>query len=150
MRASVADLRYMLDTSVVSDLVRRPNGNVAGRVIALEQGAFGISIIVATELQYGAARSGSSRLRQQLDAVLSAIETLPLDEPADQHYGRIRSELERVGRPIDHNDLLIAAHARVARYDSRHEQHTRVWPCSRPGSRGQAVTTQRPTPGSDQ
>ena len=103
----------MLDTNVVSDLVRQPNGSVASRVIALEQGAFGISIVVAAELQYGAARSGSSRLRQQLDAVLSAIETVPLDEPADKHYGMIRSELERIGRPIGHNELLIAAHARA-------------------------------------
>ena len=103
----------MLDTNVVSDLVRKPNGNVASRVIALEQGTFGISIVVAAELHYGAARSGSSRLRQQLATVLSAIETVPLDEPADQHYGLIRSELERIGRPIGQNDLLIAAHARA-------------------------------------
>ena len=103
----------MLDTNVVSDLVRQPDGNGANRVITLEQGAFGISIVVAAELQYGAARSGSSRLKQQLDAVLSAIETVPLDEPADQHYGIIRTELERIGRSIGHNDLLIAAHARA-------------------------------------
>lgn len=103
----------MLDTNVVSDLVRQPHGSVASRVTALEQGSFGISVIVAAELHYGAARSGSSRLRQQLDAVLSAVETVPLDEPADRHYGMIRSELERIGRPIGHNDLLIAAHARA-------------------------------------
>ena len=103
----------MLDTNVVSDLVRQPNGSVAGRVIALDEGTYGISIVVAAELRYGAARSGSLRLRQQLDAVLSAMETVPLDEPADRHYGMIRSELERIGRPIGHNDLLIAAHARA-------------------------------------
>ena len=50
----------------------------------------------------------------QLEAVLTAIETLPLAEPADQHLrGVIRSTLERVGRPIGHNDLLIDAHARA-------------------------------------
>ena len=103
----------MLDTNVVSDLVRQPNGSVASRVTGLEQGAFGISVVVAAELHYGAARSGSPRLRRQLDAVLSAIEMVPLDEPADRHYGMIRSELERIGRPIGHNDLLIAAHARA-------------------------------------
>lgn len=102
----------MLDTNVVSDLVRQPHGSVASRVTALEQGSFGISVVVAAELRYGAERSGSLRLRRQLDAVLSAIETLPLNAPADRHYGAIRSELERIGRPIGHNDLLIAAHAR--------------------------------------
>ena len=103
----------MLDTNVVSDLVRRPDGNVARRAIALEREAIAISVIVAAELRYGAARRGSVRLSRQLDAVLSAIETLPLDVPADRHYGTIRTELERAGRSIGHNDLLIAAHARA-------------------------------------
>lgn len=43
--------------------------------------------------------------------MLSAIDMLPLEEPVDRHYGAIRNDLERVGRPIGRNDLLIAAHA---------------------------------------
>ena len=107
------ELRYMLDTNIVSELVRRPAGDVAQRAGTLEPGNMAISIIVASELRYGAERLGSVRLARQLDAVLSAIETLPLSEPADRHYGLIRSALERIGRPIGHNDLLIAAHARA-------------------------------------
>ena len=105
--------QYMLDTNIVSDLVRRPGEYIAQRAAALEPGRMAISIIVASELRYGAERRGSMRLTKQLDAVLSAIEILPLAEPADRHYGLIRSELERIGRPIGHNDLLIAAHARA-------------------------------------
>ena len=111
---SVAELRYMLDTNVVSNLVRRPAGEVAQRVAALAPGSFAISVIVAAELRYGAERRSSARLTKQLGAVLSAIEVLPLKEPADRLYGVIRSELERIGLPIGHNDLLIAAHARAA------------------------------------
>ena len=48
-----------------------------------------------------------------LESVLSAIETLPLAEPTDRRYGEIRTELERIDRPIGHNDLLIAAHAKA-------------------------------------
>ena len=103
----------MLDTNAVSDLVRRPDGLVARRAAALEPGSIAVSIIVAAELRYGAQRRGSERLTTQLEAVLSAIETLPLSEPADRHYGMIRVQLERLGRPIGHNDLLIAAHARA-------------------------------------
>ena len=110
---NVAELRYMLDTNVVSNLVRRPDGEVAQRVAALAPGSFAISVIVAAELRYGAERRGSARLTKQLGAVLSAIEVLPLKEPADRLYGVIRSELERIGLPIGHNDLLIAAHARA-------------------------------------
>ena len=101
-------MMFILDTNVVSDLVRRPRGAVARRAAALEPGNTAVSIVVASELRYGAERRGSTRLSRQLEAVPSAIETLP---PADRHYGIIRVELERAGRPIGHNDLLIDAHA---------------------------------------
>ena len=107
----MAGLRYMLDTNVVSGIVREPGGVIARRAAALEPGSIAISVIVAAELRYGAVRRGSARLTRQLEAVLSAIETLPLAAPADRHYGMIRRALERIGRPIGHNDLLIAAHA---------------------------------------
>ena len=106
-------LRYLLDTNAVSQLVRQPDGGVARRVAALEPGSFAISVVVAAELRYGAERRGSSRLTRQLEAVFSAIDVLPLEEPVDRHYGAIRSELERVGQPIGSNDLLIAAHAKA-------------------------------------
>lgn len=106
-------LRYLLDTNAVSQLIRRPDGQVAQRVAGLEPDSFAINVIVAAELRYGAERRGSLRLTRQLEAVLSAIDVLPLEEPVDRHYGEIRSELERSGRPIGFNDLLIAAHARA-------------------------------------
>lgn len=105
-------LQYMLDTNVVSSLVTDPAGQVANRVASLDRRDFGASVIVAAELRYGAERRGSTRLSNQLNAVLSAIDVCPFDEPADRHYGAIRNELERLGEPIGHNDLLIAAHAR--------------------------------------
>ncbi len=109
----MAAFRYMLDTNAVSQMVRRPDGALARRVAALEPGSFAISVIVAAELRYGAERRASARLTRQLEAVLSAVDVLPLKEPADRHNGAIRSGLERIGRPIGHHDLLIAAHARA-------------------------------------
>ena len=109
----MAALRYMLDTNVVSNLVRQPEGATARRAASLAPGSIALSIVVAAELRYGAERRGSARLAKQLELVLSALETLPLAPPADSHYGAIRSELERLGRTIGHNDLLIAAHARA-------------------------------------
>ena len=106
-------MQYLLDTNVVSELVRRPNGEVATRVASLAPSDFGISIVVAAELRYGAERRGSRRLSRQLEAVLAAIEVLPIETPVDRHYGAIRNELESAGNPISHNDLLIAAHARA-------------------------------------
>ena len=48
-----------------------------------------------------------------MNAILSAIDILPYDQPADVHCGEIRAHLEKIGQPIGANDLLIAAHARA-------------------------------------
>ena len=42
--------------------------------------------------------------------MLSALEVLPLEPPADQRYAEIRHRLVRHGTPIGPNYLLIAAH----------------------------------------
>jgi tRNA(fMet)-specific endonuclease VapC len=104
-------MRYLLDTNIVSDLVRNPRGTVARRLALSGEKSICTSIIVAAELRYGAAKSGSARLASQLEAILGAIEILALEAPADVSYGILRAELERSGRLIGPHDLLIAAQA---------------------------------------
>ena len=104
-------MRYLLDTNAVSDLVRNPQGKVAEHIFKVGEHQVCTSIIVSAELRYGAAKKGSSRLSVQLEAVLGALEVLPLEKPADEAYGSLRTELERSGKPIGANDLLIAAQA---------------------------------------
>ena len=107
---------YLLDTNVVSDLVRNPQGTVAQRIRKVGETKVCTSIIVASELRYGAEKKGSQRLTTQLEVVLGALQVLPFDSPADVTYGRVRAQLERVGKPIGGNDLLIAAHALTLGY----------------------------------
>jgi tRNA(fMet)-specific endonuclease VapC len=104
-------LLYMLDTNIVSDLARDPQGPVAKRIAAVGPDAICVSIITAAELRYGCAKKGSPKLLAQIEAILAALQVLALDVPADVEYGGIRSELEAAGQPIGPNDLLIAAHA---------------------------------------
>lgn len=104
-------MRYLLDTNIVSDLVRNPQGRVTRCIRAVGEARVCTSIVVAAELRYGAAKKGSGRLSAQIEAVLGALDVLPLDIPADAAYGRLRVDLERAGRPIGGNDLLIAAQA---------------------------------------
>ena len=59
-------------------------------------------------------RKGSERLSQRIEAVLSALEVLAFEEPADRRYAELRTRLERRGTPIGPNDLLIAAQALAA------------------------------------
>ncbi|MEW8627692.1 MAG: type II toxin-antitoxin system VapC family toxin [Candidatus Thiodiazotropha sp.] len=104
-------LRYLLDTNMLSDLVRNPRGLVTERIAKVGETAICTSVIVAAELRFGATKSGSSKLADRVDLILAALEILPLKQPADRHYGEIRHYLARQGRPIGPNDLLIAAHA---------------------------------------
>ncbi len=104
-------MRYLLDTNVVSDLVRHPQGRIMQRIRELSESQVCTSIIVAAELRYGATKKGSQRLAAQLEAVLGALDVLPFEAPADVFYGTIRAALQHAGQPIGGNDLLIAAHA---------------------------------------
>jgi tRNA(fMet)-specific endonuclease VapC len=104
-------MRYLLDTNVVSDLVRHPEGRISERIREVGEAQVCTSIIVAAELRYGAMKRGSPRLATQLEAVLGALDVLPFEAPADTAYGLIRTRLEQIGRPIGGNDLLIAAQA---------------------------------------
>lgn len=104
--------RYLLDTNVLSHLVRQPQGMVAQRIASVGEGSIFTSIIVACELRFGAAKRGSPALTRQVEAILDALDILSFEADADRHYADIRAHLEALGRPIGANDLLIAAHAR--------------------------------------
>jgi tRNA(fMet)-specific endonuclease VapC len=87
---------------------------VARRISSVGEATVCTSVIVAAELRFGAERSGSSKLADRADLLLSALTVLPLESPADRHYGEVRQHLTRRGTPIGPNDLLIASHALAA------------------------------------
>lgn len=103
--------RYLLDTNILSELARHPQGIVAQRIAAVGESAVCTSIVVAAELRFGAAKRNAPRLTHQVEVILDAVEVLPLDAPADRAYAQLRVALERSGEPIGPNDLLIAAQA---------------------------------------
>lgn len=103
--------RFLLDTNTLSDLVRRPQGAIAQSIAQIGEEAVCTSIIVASELRFGAAKRNSARLTAQVETILAAIDVLPFDAPADAEYAKLRLHLEQAGTPIGPNDLLIAAHA---------------------------------------
>lgn len=104
-------MRYLLDTNIISGLIRDPQGHVTERIREVGEANVVTSIIVAAELRYGAAKKGSARLTAQVEAVLGALEVLPFEDPADRVYGVLRAGLEQKGQPMGGNDALIAAQA---------------------------------------
>jgi len=101
--------RYLLDTNIVSDLVRNPAGAIRDRIATAGEESVCTSIVVAAELRFGAAKRRSKRLTRQVETILSYLPVLPLESPVDKHYAQIRANLERLGALIGPNDLLIAA-----------------------------------------
>lgn len=108
-------MRFLLDTNILSGLVRDPRGRVRDRIASVGEEQIGTSIIVAAELRYGAAKKGSPRLSAQLERILDVLEVAPFEAPADAFYGGSRVNLEASGQVIGANDLLIAAHALALR-----------------------------------
>jgi tRNA(fMet)-specific endonuclease VapC len=104
---------YLLDTSILSHLVRQPQGPVAARIAEVGEDNVLTSVIVACELRYGAAKRGSRRLTRQVEMVLGAMTILAFEAGVDRHYAAIRTALEKKGTPIGAHDMLIAAHART-------------------------------------
>ncbi|MEW6429074.1 MAG: type II toxin-antitoxin system VapC family toxin [Thermodesulfobacteriota bacterium] len=102
---------HLLNTNILSDLIRNPAGSAAQRLAEAGEETVCTSIVVACELRFGAEKKNSTPLRERVEELLSIIEVFPLDGEADRAYARIRIHLEARGAPIGPNDLLIAAHA---------------------------------------
>lgn len=105
-------MKLMLDTNICIYLIKQQPSSVLDRFRALQVGTIGISIITLAELMYGAAKSRHpTRNHHALTQFSSPLDIAHFDSDAAHTYGRIRSLLERQGRPIGAMDLLIAAHA---------------------------------------
>jgi tRNA(fMet)-specific endonuclease VapC len=104
---------YLLDTNILSHLVRQPQGRVAERIADVGEANVLTSVIVACELRYGAAKRGSRKLSRQIEAILGVLTIRPLESDVERVYASIRVTLERKGTPIGAHDMLIAAHARA-------------------------------------
>ena len=105
-------LKFMLDTNIVICVIKRRPIEVMG-IFNENAGRMAISAITLSELFHGAEKSAKvARNLAVVEEFASLLEVLPYTAKASQHYGAIRSALEKVGRTIGVNDLHIAAHAR--------------------------------------
>ena len=105
-------IKYLLDTNIVIYVMKRRPIEVL-ETFNQNASRMAISAITMSELHHGAEKS--VRVTQNLEVIeefASRLEILPYTEKASQHYGSIRSVLEKSGQVIGVNDLHIAAHAR--------------------------------------
>ena len=101
----------LLDTNICIHVINAKPPAVLERFRLYRMGEIGLCSVVAAELAYGVAKSGSARNRQALEMFLAPLIILPFDDAAVWAYGNLRAELERKGTPIGALDTMIAAHA---------------------------------------
>ncbi len=101
----------LLDTNICIYIINAKPPEVLARFHRFHLGDIGLSTVVAAELAYGVAKSGSERNRKALEMFLAPLELIPFDPPAVWAYGELRADLERRGQPIGALDTMIAAQA---------------------------------------
>jgi tRNA(fMet)-specific endonuclease VapC len=101
----------LLDTNICIYIINAKPPAVLERFKNYRLGEIGVCSVVAAELAFGVAKSGSARNRHALEMFLAPLTILPFDERAAWAYGDLRAELERRGTPIGSLDTMIAAHA---------------------------------------
>lgn len=106
---------YHFDADFLIALLRNRQPEVFFWWGELEAGKHGVSEIVRAELLVGCRKSNRPRLtRAGLESLLSKFDLEPFADYAVEHYADIRCHLEREGKPIRPNDLIVAATARAA------------------------------------
>jgi tRNA(fMet)-specific endonuclease VapC len=105
------DIRYLLDTNILSDLIKHPAGNAVQSIKSHGEHTLATSIVVACELRFGAAKKHSPVLSIKVEQLLASLKILPLTVDVDRYYADLRVYLEKNGTPIGPNDMFIAAHA---------------------------------------
>ena len=103
---------YLLDTNACIRVLNGSSPKVVEQLEKLNPADVALSAVVKAELTYGARKSRHVATNLRLvNAFFEPFICLPFDDRAADVYGSIRADLEREGRPIGPNDLLIAATA---------------------------------------
>lgn len=104
--------RYLLDTNVVSRVLKGTSPRAVERLSATSRSKVGVSVVTHLELEFGLAKHPSpGRLRPVVESFLRTVAVHEFPPEMASTYGHVRWELERAGRPIGPLDTLIAAHA---------------------------------------
>jgi len=106
-------LKYMLDTNMVIYTIKKRPRKVRN-IFKQHEGQMCISAVTWGELVFGAERSKQTEHNlADIEAMATRLEVMPVTTEAASHFGQVRAELYRAGRPIGPYDMMIAGHARA-------------------------------------
>ena len=101
---------FMLDTDISSYIIKRRPATLIEKFEKHAE-SLSVSVMTAAELRFGAEKASRRGLNELVEAYLDRLAILDWTNEVCGYYARIRSDLERSGRPIGNMDLLIASHA---------------------------------------
>lgn len=103
---------YMLDTNMVSYIIKGVPVTVRDRLRNVPMAAVSISAVTEAELLHGVARKPEAKhLALAVNEFLLRVEILPWDSDAAKAYAQLRTSCEKEGKPLGNMDMLIAAHS---------------------------------------
>ena len=103
---------YMLDTNICSYIIRNKPQSIKEKLQEVEKNhTIALSSIVVSELLYGATKKENPKLMKIVSAFIDNFIIYDYSKISAQYYGNIRTDLEKKGKIIGANDLLIASHA---------------------------------------
>ncbi|RYU59907.1 type II toxin-antitoxin system VapC family toxin [Methylolobus aquaticus] len=106
-------IHYMLDTNACIGVINGSPPTLRNRLLGMPPETVTISQIVRYELEFGVCNSRQQqRNRANLTHFLKYVQVLDWSDEQSIEAAEIRCALARKGQPIDHYDILIAAHAR--------------------------------------
>ena len=104
-------MKYMLDTNICIYAMKKQTA-VLQKLTSIDPDEICISSITLSELMYGIQKSGhKDENTSKLLNFLAVVSVLDYGGNASLSYGKIRTQLEKQGQPIESMDLLIASHA---------------------------------------
>ena len=105
-------LQYLLDTNTVSYAIQGYSIPLRARMDSTANASMALSAFTQAELLYGLAQKPEAKkLRSAVEKFLRDLRILSWDSAAATAYGDLRASQESKGRPLSHEDLMIAAHA---------------------------------------
>lgn len=103
-------MKYLLDTNVCIKYLNGRSEGIKKKLELTKPSDITLCSIVKAELFYGAMKSSKPSLNlQRIGYFAERFISLPFDDNTAQIYGNVRSYLEKIGKPIGPNDLLIAS-----------------------------------------
>lgn len=105
-------MKYLLDTNTCVGWLRLSQPNIVARIKQESPTDIMICSVVVSELTYGVERAAPAHQpnnRQRVEQLRQQFVSLPFDDFAAEHCGKVRAHLAVLGTPIGPNDLMIAS-----------------------------------------